>query len=182
MLWKVDNYSTYLLKYIKVRSCAPFNQYIFPSTYYIYKRREVIEIQDSIYHNPLLDRWIMEIIQTCCGHPFYLYYLRFVCWKNNNLMVYSFENFGFGYLASILLPAGVVTKVTFANLHINWKNTMFLIYIYLLLHILRAASCKKSTRKNKLIRKNKSTRTEIFRYKISVLVDLFFLINLFFSY
>ena len=46
----------------------------------------------------------------------------------------------------------------------------------------RAASCKKSTRKNKLIRKNKSTRTEIFRYKISVLVDLFFLINLFFSY
>ena len=44
----------------------------------------------------------------------------------------------------------------------------------------RAASCKKSTRKNKLIRKNKSTRTEIFRYKISVLVDLFFLINLFF--
>ena len=78
----------------------------------------------------------MEIIQTCCGHPFYLYYLRFVCWKNNNLMVYSFENFGFGYLASILLPAGVVTKVTFANLHINWKNTMYLIYIYLLLHIL----------------------------------------------
>ena len=48
--------------------------------------------------------------------------------------------------------------------------------------IFRAASCKKSTRKNKLIRKNKSTRTEIFRYKISVLVDLFFLINLFFSY
>ena len=47
---------------------------------------------------------------------------------------------------------------------------------------LGAASCKKSTRKNKLIRKNKSTRTEIFRYKISVLVDLFFLINLFFSY
>ena len=46
----------------------------------------------------------------------------------------------------------------------------------------RAAACKKSTRKNKLIRKNKSTRTEIFRYKISVLVDLFFLINLFFSY
>ena len=136
MLWKVDNYSTYLLKYIKVRSCAPFNQYIFPSTYYIYKRREVIEIQDSIYHNPLLDRWIMEIIQTCCGHPFYLYYLRFICWKNNNLMVYSFENFGFGYLASILLPAGVVTKVTFANLHINWKNTMYLIYIYLILHIL----------------------------------------------
>ena len=61
----------------------------------------------------------MEIIQTCCGHPFYVYYLRFICWKNNNLMVYSFENFGFGYLASILLPAGVVTKVTFANLHIN---------------------------------------------------------------
>ena len=51
-------------------------------------------------------------------------------------MVYSFENFGFGYLASILLPAGVVTKVTFANLHINWKNTMYLIYIYLILHIL----------------------------------------------
>ena len=45
---------------------------------------------------------------------------------------------------------------------------------------LRAASCKKSTRKNKLIRKNKSTRTEILYLKISVLVDLFFLINLFF--
>ena len=43
-----------------------------------------------------------------------------------------------------------------------------------------AASCKKSTRKNKLIRKNKSTRTEILYLKISVLVDLFFLIKLFF--
>ena len=111
---KVDNYSTYLLKYIKVRSCASasFNQYIFPSITYI-REREVIEIQDSIYHNPLLDKWIMEIIQIYCGHSFYLYFVRIVCRKNNNLMVYSFENFGFGYLASILLPAGVVTKVTF---------------------------------------------------------------------
>ena len=44
----------------------------------------------------------------------------------------------------------------------------------------RAASCKKSTRKNKLIRKNKLTRKQILYLKISVLVDLFFLINLFF--
>ena len=29
---------TYLLKYIKVRSCAPFNQYIFPSITYIRER------------------------------------------------------------------------------------------------------------------------------------------------
>ena len=44
----------------------------------------------------------------------------------------------------------------------------------------RAASCKKSIRKNKSISKNKLTRKNIFRYKMCFLVDLFFLIELFF--
>ena len=43
----------------------------------------------------------------------------------------------------------------------------------------RAASCKKLIRKNKSIRKNKLIRTEILYLKMSVLIDLFFLILLF---
>ena len=44
----------------------------------------------------------------------------------------------------------------------------------------RAASCKKSIRKNNSMRKNKSTRKHILYLKMCFLVDLFFLIELFF--
>ena len=49
-----------------------------------------------------------------------------------------------------------------------------------LISTFRAASCKKSIRKNNSIRKNKSTRKHILDLKMCFLVDLFFLIELFF--
>ena len=70
---------------------------------------------------------------------------------------------------------------TFSGLvYIIYKNIYHASQIKYLPKSSGATSCKKSTRKNKLIRKNKSTRTEILYLKISVLVDLFFLIDLFF--
>ena len=60
------------------------------------------------------------------------------------------------------------------------KRIEFYVGGILYLSWLRAASCKKSIRKNNSIRKNKSTRKHIFRYKMSILVDLFFLVDLLF--
>ena len=75
------------------------------------------------------------------------------------------------------LSCFIYSCITFNNF--GFKK-FFHIKIFLQTHAFRAASCKKSIRKNNSIRKNKSTRKHILDLKMCFLVDLFFLIELFF--